>query len=62
MGGHVSDLPEKVPADPSVGTFLRRLFWRREAGPVSAEAGLEIRELIPDSDPEETEDADVIEE
>jgi hypothetical protein len=58
----VSDLPTKAPADPTVVTFLRRLFWRREAGPVSAEAGLEIRELLPDAEPEVTEDADVIEE
>jgi hypothetical protein len=59
----VSDLPAKVPADPSVGTILRRLFWRREAGPVLAEAGLEIRELLPNSDPGVTEEeADVIEE
>jgi hypothetical protein len=32
----------------SIGTFLKRLFWRRDIGPISTEAQLEVRELTTD--------------
>ncbi len=40
--------PEVRPVHQSVGRFLRRLFWRRDVGPVSAEARVEVRELTTD--------------
>jgi hypothetical protein len=37
--------PERPSGRPALGTFLRRFLWRREVGPLSAEAGLDVREL-----------------
>ncbi|MEX2582026.1 MAG: hypothetical protein WD766_02060 [Gemmatimonadota bacterium] len=47
----MSELPELPEKNQSVGSFLRRIIWRREAGPLSAEAGVEMRELLEDADP-----------
>ncbi len=53
---------DHLPSAPSVGTsigrFVRRLIWRREIGPVEAEARIEVRELNTDSEPQPKRDAD----
>ena len=36
---------------PAVGRFLRRLLWRGEAGPLSAEAEMTVRELVQEVEP-----------
>lgn len=38
-------VPETRVNHSIVGKFIRRLIWRHEAGPLSAEARVEIREL-----------------
>lgn len=45
-----SPLPEVRSVRGSVRTFLRRLIWRKEMGPLSAEGGVEIRDLTDDSE------------
>jgi hypothetical protein len=46
-------LPAGPPRRLGLGRFLRRLTWRSELGPVSAEANVEVRELevAPPADP-----------
>ena len=54
---------DQLPKDPSVGTsigtFVRRLIWRREVGPVSTEARFEVRELITDAEVPPKQDRDI---
>lgn len=48
------DFPEKRRQVQTVGTFLRRLVWGGDLGPVSAEASVEVRELLSDPEPPST--------
>ena len=51
-------VPEKSSGVSIVGRFLRRLSWRRDVGPVRAEAEISARELMQDEEQEQQRDSD----
>lgn len=44
-------LPQQGTTGSVLSRFLHRLSWRRQVGPVSAEADVEVRELNPEPEP-----------
>jgi hypothetical protein len=44
-------LPSTRSVRTAIGSFVRRLTWRREVGPLTAEARVEVRELSTEAGP-----------